>query len=96
MQFYNDLIQLQPTAYHNTSLLYLVCGNASSISHLRKFGCVIYAPISPPKRTSMALIENWRSTWDIIPRRLLSNWSHLLRIYLQPGTLIVYLTRIIS
>jgi hypothetical protein len=29
-----DLIQLQPTAYHSTSLLYLVCGNALSIFHL--------------------------------------------------------------
>jgi hypothetical protein len=26
-----DLIQLRPTAYHSTSLLYLVCGNAPSI-----------------------------------------------------------------
>jgi hypothetical protein len=28
-----DLIQLRPTAYHSTSPLYLVCGNAPSISH---------------------------------------------------------------
>jgi hypothetical protein len=48
-----DLIQLHPTAYHNTSPLYLVCGNAPSISHLQKFGCAVYAPISPPKHTSM-------------------------------------------
>jgi hypothetical protein len=48
-----DLIQLRPTAYHNTSRLYLVRGNDTSISHLRKFECVVYAPISPPKCTSM-------------------------------------------
>jgi hypothetical protein len=77
-----DLIQLQPTAYHSTSPLYLVRGNAPSISHLRKFECTIYAPISPLKRTSMPPIENWGSTWDIIPRRLLRTWSHLLGIYL--------------
>jgi hypothetical protein len=47
-----DIIQLRPTAYHSTSPLYLVCGNALSISHLLKFGCAIYAPISPPRRTS--------------------------------------------
>jgi hypothetical protein len=77
-----DLIQLQSTAYHSTSSLYLVRGNVSSIFHLRKFGCTIYAPISPLKHTSMGPIENWGSTWDIIPRGLLSTWSHLLEIYL--------------
>jgi hypothetical protein len=51
-------IQLRPTAYHSTSPLYLVRGNAPSISHLQKFWCVVYAPISPPKRTSMGPIEN--------------------------------------
>jgi hypothetical protein len=49
-----NLIQLRPTAYHSTSLLYLVCGNAPSIFHLRKFRCAVYAPISPLKHTSMA------------------------------------------
>jgi transposase InsO family protein len=48
-----NIIQLQPTAYHNTSLLYLVRGNASSIFHLWKFGCTMYTPISLQKRTSM-------------------------------------------
>jgi hypothetical protein len=42
-----DLIQLQPTAYRSTSLLYLVRGSAPSTSHLRKFGCAAYSPISP-------------------------------------------------
>ena len=48
-----DLIQLRPTAYHETSPLQLVRGNPPSISHLRKFGCAVYVPISPPKRTQM-------------------------------------------
>jgi hypothetical protein len=53
-----DLIQLRPTAYYSTSPLYLVHDNAPSISHLRKFGYVMYAPISPLKCTSMAPIKN--------------------------------------
>jgi hypothetical protein len=48
-----DLIQLLPTAYHKTSPLQFVRGNPPSISHLRKFGCAVYVPISPPLRTSM-------------------------------------------
>jgi transposase InsO family protein len=48
-----DLIQLWPTAYHSTSPLYLIHGNAPNISHMWKFRCAIYAPISPPKRISM-------------------------------------------
>jgi hypothetical protein len=48
-----DLIQLRPTAYHSASPLQLVRGDPPSISHLRKFGCAVYVPISPPKRTSM-------------------------------------------
>jgi hypothetical protein len=47
------LIQLRPNAYHNTSPLYLVRDNASNISHMRKFGCTVYAPISPSKHASM-------------------------------------------
>jgi hypothetical protein len=48
-----DLIQLRPTIYHSVSPLCLVRSNAPSISHLRKFGCVVYAPILPPQRTTM-------------------------------------------
>jgi hypothetical protein len=48
-----DLVQLRPTASHTTSPLQLVREYQPSISHLRKFGCVVYTPISPPKRTSM-------------------------------------------
>jgi hypothetical protein len=48
-----DLVQLRPTLYHTISPLQLVCGDQPSISHMRKFGCAVYTPISPPKRTSM-------------------------------------------
>jgi hypothetical protein len=48
-----NLIQLRPTAYHSSSPLCLVCGNAPSIFHLRKFSCVVYTPISLPQRTVM-------------------------------------------
>jgi hypothetical protein len=48
-----NLVQLRATIYHTTSPLQLVCGDQPSISHLRKFGCVVYTPFSPPKRTSM-------------------------------------------
>jgi hypothetical protein len=48
-----DLIQLRRTAYHSTSPWYLVRVNAPSIFHLWKFRCTVYAPILPPKRTSM-------------------------------------------
>jgi hypothetical protein len=48
-----DLIQLRPTTYHTTSSLYLVRSNAQSISYLWKFGYAVYAPISPPPRTTM-------------------------------------------
>jgi hypothetical protein len=44
-----DLVQLYPTAYHTTSPLQLVRGDPYSISHLWKFGCVVYTPISSPK-----------------------------------------------
>jgi hypothetical protein len=90
-----DLIQLRPTAYHSTSQLYLVRGNAPNISHPWKFRCAVYALILPQKRTSMGPIEKWVSMWDIIPRRLLSTWSHFLMIYLQFDTLIVNLMRTI-
>jgi hypothetical protein len=49
-----DLIQIRPTAYNTVSPLQLVSGNQPSISHLRKFSCAVYVPISPPQRTSMA------------------------------------------
>ena len=48
-----DLIPLRPTAYHLASPLQFVHGDPPSISHLQKFSCAIYVPISPPNRTSM-------------------------------------------
>jgi hypothetical protein len=48
-----ELIQLRPTAYCSVFPLCLVRGNALTISHLRKFGYALYAPISPPQRTTM-------------------------------------------
>jgi hypothetical protein len=48
-----DLIQLWPTAHHSASPLCLVRGNAPSISHMWKFDCVVYAPISPLQHTTM-------------------------------------------
>jgi hypothetical protein len=44
-----NLVQLRPTAYHTASPLQLVHGDQPSISQLRKFRCVVYTPISPPK-----------------------------------------------
>jgi hypothetical protein len=55
-----DLIQLRPTAYHSTSPIEMVRGNPPSISHLRKFGCCVYIPISPPERTAMG---PYRKVW---------------------------------
>jgi hypothetical protein len=48
-----DLIQLRPTACHEYSPMQLVRGNPPNIFHLRKFGCVVFVPISPPQRTAM-------------------------------------------
>jgi hypothetical protein len=76
-----DLIQLCPTAYHTASPLQLVRGNPPSISHLRKFGCAIYVPISPPKRTQWALTGKWGSRWGIYLRQSLNTWSLLQGIY---------------
>jgi hypothetical protein len=48
-----DFIQIRPTAYHTASPLQLIRGNQPSISHLRKFGCAVYIPISPQQCTSV-------------------------------------------
>nr|AAM74357.1 Putative retroelement [Oryza sativa Japonica Group] len=47
------LLQIRPTAYNVVSPMQLTRGYAPNISHLRKFGCAVYVPIPPPKRTSM-------------------------------------------
>jgi len=64
-----DLIQLRPTAYHETSPLQLVHGNPPCISHLRKFWCAVYVPISSLQRSSMGPTGNWGSISDIHIRR---------------------------
>jgi hypothetical protein len=48
-----ELIQLRPTAYRSVFPLCIVRGNAPTISHLRTFGCALYALISPPRPTTM-------------------------------------------
>jgi hypothetical protein len=48
-----DLIQLLPTAYHDYSPIQLVRGDPPRISHLHKFGCAVYIPISPPQQPAM-------------------------------------------
>jgi hypothetical protein len=47
------LIRLRPTASHKFSPLQLVFGREPNLSHHKKFGCVVYVPISPPQRTKM-------------------------------------------
>jgi transposase InsO family protein len=41
------LIQYRPSAYHSASPHQLMRGQQLVVSHLRKFGCVVYVPISP-------------------------------------------------
>ena len=47
------LIRIRPTSYHSSSPLQLFFGKEPDISHLRIFGCAVYVPIAPPKRTRM-------------------------------------------
>lgn len=47
------LIQYRPSAYHSASPHQLAHGQEPVVSHLRKFGCAVYVPISPPQRTAM-------------------------------------------
>ena len=46
-------IRLRPSVYHKYSLQQLVHGQEPNISHLKIFGCAVYVPIAPPKRTKM-------------------------------------------
>jgi hypothetical protein len=45
------LIRLRPNASHKFSPLQLVYEREPNLSHLKKFGCVVYILISPPQRT---------------------------------------------
>ena len=49
------LVRLRPTSYNQFSPAQLVTSCQPNISHLRIFGCAVYAPIPPPKRTKMGL-----------------------------------------
>ena len=42
-----SVIRIMPTNYHKFSPIQLVCGQEPNISHLRTFGCVMCAIISP-------------------------------------------------
>ena len=47
------LINFRPSAYNIHSPMLLAQGSAPKISHLRRFGCQVYVPIPPPKRSAM-------------------------------------------
>ena len=91
-----ELIQLRPTAYHKTSSLQLVHGNPLSISHLRKFGCAVYVPISPPQWTSMDPHRKLGIYVGYSSPSIIKYLEPLTGIHLQLGSLIVFLMRIIS
>ena len=48
-----NLIRLRPTANQNLSPLQLVLAYQPNISHLRVFGCAVYAPLAPTHRTKL-------------------------------------------
>jgi hypothetical protein len=47
------LIRLRPVVSQKKFPLQLVSGREPNLSHLKKFGCVVYVPISPPQRIKM-------------------------------------------
>jgi hypothetical protein len=49
----NALLNLRPVGEMNESPKELVEGEKPSVSHLRVFGCGVYVPIPPPKRTKL-------------------------------------------
>nr|XP_016493075.1 PREDICTED: uncharacterized protein LOC107812464 [Nicotiana tabacum] len=48
------LVRIRPTNYHNVFPLQLAFGQEPNIFHLKFFGCAVYVPIAPPKRTKMS------------------------------------------
>ena len=48
-----SLIRIRPSSYHEYSPLQLAFGHEPNISHIKVFGCAVYVPIAPPKRTKM-------------------------------------------
>jgi hypothetical protein len=91
-----NLIQLQPTAYHITSPLYLVRGNSPSISYLRKFGYAVYTPISPPQRTTMGPHRKMGIYLGYHSPSIIKYLELMTGNFLRPGTLTIYLMRIVS
>ena len=49
------LLRLRPTSFNQFSPAQLVTGCQPNISHLQKFGCVVYVPIPPLKHTKIGL-----------------------------------------
>jgi hypothetical protein len=47
------LINYRSSSYNIHSPMQLVQGVIPKISHLRKFGCMVYVPIPPPQQTAM-------------------------------------------
>ncbi len=47
------LVRIRPTAYNKFSPMQLISGREPDISYLKIFGCAVYVPIPPPKRTKM-------------------------------------------
>ena len=73
-----NLVQIQPTTYHEYSPFQLVLGKPPNISHIRIFGCAIYVLIAPTQRTKMG------------PQRILGIYvkydSPSIIRYLEPST----------
>jgi hypothetical protein len=81
------LIQLSPTAYHDTSPLQLMHGSKPSISHLRIFGSTMYVPIPPPQRASMGPHRKLGIYVGYVTPSIIK----YLGIFIRPGTLIMSL-----
>ena len=82
------LIHIRPTSYHSSSPLQLVFGKGPDIFHLRIFGCAVYVPIAPQKRTKIG------------PQRRLGIYigyeSPSIIKYLEPSTKDIFITRFVD
>ena len=48
-----NLIKVRPSSYHKQSPHQLALGQIPNVSHFKIFGCAVYVPIAPPKRSKM-------------------------------------------
>jgi len=48
-----QLLRIRPTLTHSHSPHQLMTGNIPNVSHLRRFGCLVYVPISPVTRSKI-------------------------------------------